>query len=90
MKPITSIRGERSPVEQRRDMWGRNLSEAMDLHGYTVKSFHRALLDDGLDVSPQAIYAWRNGTSAPTVEKQVVLARVLRSPVAALFPPVAA
>ncbi len=87
---VTRIEDAASPAEQRRNAWGRNLSEAMDLHGYSVKSLHRILLDEGLDVSPQAIYAWRNGSSAPTVEKQVVLARVLRSPVSALFPPAAA
>lgn len=81
---------EATPAERRRSVWGRNLTELMDLHGHTVKSFHRALLAEDLDVTQQAIYAWRNGTSAPTIEKQVIVARVLKTSVNMLFPPVAA
>lgn len=81
---------EVTPAERRRSVWGQNLTELMDLHGHTVKSFHRALLDEDLDVTQQAIYAWRNGTSAPTIEKQVVIAKVLKTSVNMLFPAVAA
>lgn len=74
----------------RRAIWARNLTKAMDTRNVTVKTLHRALLEAGIDVSPQAIYAWRNGTSSPTIEKQAVVAEVLRSEVPDLFPAVAA
>lgn len=75
-----------SDAERRRLTWGENLGEAMRVHDLTVKGLHRALTEVGVAVTPQAIYSWRSGVTAPTPEHQAAVAAVLRMPVGLLFP----
>lgn len=74
-------------AEQRcRARWGENLAAQLKVCGLNVKQFQRALLEQGVDVTTQAIYAWLNGENAPTTPKQAVIARVLRVSHTMLFP----
>lgn len=82
----TDLPPDMTPAQQRRALWGRNINAQLDVLGMNVKQLQRALLAEGVDVTPQAIYAWLNGDTAPRPETQVVIARILRIAHPMLFP----
>ncbi len=75
-----------TPAQKRRIQWGHNLRDHLDAHKLTVKQFHRRLLEQGLDVSTQAIYSWLKGDTAPRPEAQAIIAQALSTRSHLLFP----
>lgn len=77
---------ELTAAELRRACWGRNIAAQLAVLNLNVKQFHRELLQHGIDVTTQAIYAWLNGDTAPRPETQIAIAKVLRVSHSMLFP----
>ncbi len=87
---VIHLDGESTPAQRRRRLWAENLRDQMEAQSVSVKQMHRAMLDEGVDVTTQAIYSWLKGDTSPRPETQIVVAQVLRTKASVLFPVVAA
>lgn len=87
---VVHLEGDSTPAQRRRRLWAENLRDQLDAQDVKVKQLHRLLLDNGVDVTTQAIYSWLKGDTAPRPETQIVVAQVLRTKASVLFPVVAA
>ncbi len=87
---VAVVTDDKSPAERRRTQWGENLAEHLTARNLTVKTFHRALLEENVDISTQAIYSWLKGDTAPRPETQVAIAKILFTRPHILFPAAAA
>lgn len=78
---------EPDPDKKLRIIWGERIAEQLVVLEMTPKKFCRLLEDEGgIEVSLQTVYAWLNGSWAPTPTKQAAIAKVLRAPSNRLFP----
>lgn len=84
--PRTEDKAQPSPEQQLRLEWAANLREELDAKGLTVKGFHQQLIDAGVEVSLQAVYAWLAGNASPSAINQAWCSHVLKAPARRLFP----
>lgn len=77
---------EPNPIKRLRQEWALSLEEHLDAAEMSRKEFRQRLLEQGCDVSLQAISLWLRGECSPRPYHQAAIAAVLRVPVRRLFP----
>jgi hypothetical protein len=93
--PVQQIAADPNPARRRRRLWGENIQSTLAANAKlnrtpaTPKQLHlaieEALAGEGRTISKQAVYGWLAGNTAPNVENQALLARILGVPHHMLF-----
>lgn len=79
-------------ADRRRRYWSQLTNDALETNARlgrtpsTPKELHHAVVGEGLSISLQAVYLWLSGDTAPSVENQAVVARVIGVPHHMLYP----